>query len=205
MDRLPELWRAIAVPDVGRMHDRSHQQTIGVDENMTFAALDFLAGIKAARAAGLAGLDRLTVDHAGRRAGLAALRLAAAHQENVIELQPHPTGAPAIEVALHRYFSGWRLGEMKSLQWRDVDLPGKAIHLRPEHSRSKRGRVLRLRGELLASSSGHWTDTALLASMSFAMTRDKPLRTSAKHGAIPAVPAGFASWCTTSVAPRSGT
>jgi Phage integrase family len=38
---------------------------------------------------------------------------------------------------------------MKSLQWRDVDLPGKAIHLRPEHSKSKRGRVLPLRGELL--------------------------------------------------------
>jgi len=38
---------------------------------------------------------------------------------------------------------------MKSLQWRDVDLPGQAIHLRPEHSKSKRGRVLPLRGELL--------------------------------------------------------
>jgi integrase len=50
---------------------------------------------------------------------------------------------------LFLYLSGWRLGEMKSLQWRDVDLPGQAIHLRPEHSKSKRGRVLPLRGELL--------------------------------------------------------
>src|SRR6516165_3708328 len=69
---------------------------------MTFAALDFLAGIKAARAAGLGGLDRLAVDHAGRRAYLAALRLAAAQQEKVIEPRPYSTGAPGIEVALHR-------------------------------------------------------------------------------------------------------
>jgi integrase len=51
--------------------------------------------------------------------------------------------------ALFLYSSGWRLGEMRALEWRDVDLPGKAIHLRPEHSKSKRGRVLPLRGELL--------------------------------------------------------
>src|ERR1700739_1464633 len=69
---------------------------------MTFAAFDFLAGIKAAWAAGLGGLDRLAVDHTGRRAGLAALRPAGAPEENVVEPQPHLTGAPGIEVALHR-------------------------------------------------------------------------------------------------------
>ena len=47
------------------------------------------------------------------------------------------------------YFSGWRAGEMKALEWRDVDLDGKVVRLRPEVSKNKDGRVLPLAGELL--------------------------------------------------------
>ncbi|MBV8454004.1 MAG: tyrosine-type recombinase/integrase [Deltaproteobacteria bacterium] len=47
------------------------------------------------------------------------------------------------------YFSGWRLSEMKALEWRDVDLTGGIVCLRPEISKSKEGRVLPLSGELL--------------------------------------------------------
>ena len=47
------------------------------------------------------------------------------------------------------YLSGWRLGEMKALEWRDVDLAGNVVHLRPEISKNKDGRVLPLSGELL--------------------------------------------------------
>ena len=47
------------------------------------------------------------------------------------------------------YLSGWRLGEMKALEWRDVDLAGKVVHLRPEISKNKDGRLLPLSGELL--------------------------------------------------------
>jgi len=47
------------------------------------------------------------------------------------------------------YLSGWRLGEMRELEWRDVDLAGKAVRLRPEISKNKDGRVLPLSGELL--------------------------------------------------------
>jgi integrase len=46
------------------------------------------------------------------------------------------------------YLSGWRLGEMKALEWRDVDLVGKVVHLRPEVSKNKDGRVLPLAGDL---------------------------------------------------------
>lgn len=46
------------------------------------------------------------------------------------------------------YLSGWRLGEMKSLEWRDVDLAGKVVHLRPEVSKNKDGRLLPLSGDL---------------------------------------------------------
>jgi len=32
------------------------------------------------------------------------------------------------------YFSGWRVSEMRKLEWRDVDLPGRVVRLRPEIS-----------------------------------------------------------------------
>jgi integrase len=47
------------------------------------------------------------------------------------------------------YVSGWRLGEMRALEWRDVDLAGKIVRLRPAISKNKDGRVLPLSGDLL--------------------------------------------------------
>ena len=38
---------------------------------------------------------------------------------------------------------------MRQLEWRDVDLRGRVLRLRPEISKNKDGRVLPLRGELL--------------------------------------------------------
>lgn len=46
------------------------------------------------------------------------------------------------------YLSAWRREEVFGLQWRDVE--ANAIRLRPEASKSKKGRVLPLRGELAA-------------------------------------------------------
>ena len=47
------------------------------------------------------------------------------------------------------YFSGWRVSEMRALEWRDVDLNGRVIRLRPEISKNKDGRLLPLSGEIL--------------------------------------------------------
>jgi integrase len=47
------------------------------------------------------------------------------------------------------YLSGWRVSEMRALEWRDVDAAGKLVRLRPEVSKNKDGRLLPLRGELL--------------------------------------------------------
>ena len=47
------------------------------------------------------------------------------------------------------YHSGWRVSEMRALEWRDVDLVGSVVRLRPEVSKNKDGRVLPLDGELL--------------------------------------------------------
>jgi integrase len=46
------------------------------------------------------------------------------------------------------YLSGWRLGEMKALEWRDIDLVGESVRLR-RYSKNKESRVLPLSGELL--------------------------------------------------------
>jgi len=45
--------------------------------------------------------------------------------------------------------SGWRVSEMKAVEWRDVDLAGKVVRLRPEIFKNKDGRVLPLSDELL--------------------------------------------------------
>ena len=47
------------------------------------------------------------------------------------------------------YRCGWRVGEMRSLEWRDVDRDLSVIRLRPEKSKNKEGRILTLVGELL--------------------------------------------------------
>ena len=46
------------------------------------------------------------------------------------------------------YLSGWRVSEMRALEWRDVDLAGRVVRLRPEISKNKDGRLLPLSGEL---------------------------------------------------------
>lgn len=51
------------------------------------------------------------------------------------------------------YRSGWPVSEMRRLEWRDVDLPGRLIRLRPELFKNKNGRPLPLDGELLGGDS----------------------------------------------------
>src|SRR5574341_451068 len=52
------------------------------------------------------------------------------------------------------YLSGWRVSEMRALEWRDVDLAGQVVRLRPEISKNKDGRLLPLSGELLEIIEG---------------------------------------------------
>jgi integrase len=46
------------------------------------------------------------------------------------------------------YLSGWRVSEMRTLEWRDVDLAGNVVRLPPAKSKNKDGRSLPLSGEL---------------------------------------------------------
>jgi integrase len=38
------------------------------------------------------------------------------------------------------YLTGWRVSEMRSLEWRDVDFADKVVRLRPENSKNKKPR-----------------------------------------------------------------
>jgi integrase len=46
------------------------------------------------------------------------------------------------------FFSAWRVGEARTLQWRDYDRTDRVLRLRPEHSKNRHGRVLPVEGEL---------------------------------------------------------
>jgi integrase len=47
------------------------------------------------------------------------------------------------------YYSGWRVSEVRSLEWRDIDIAGRVIRLRAEYSKNGTSRRLSLMGELL--------------------------------------------------------
>jgi integrase len=46
------------------------------------------------------------------------------------------------------FFSTWRVGEMRTLEWRDYDRADGVIRLRPEKSKNKHGRLLPVEGEI---------------------------------------------------------
>ena len=54
------------------------------------------------------------------------------------------------DVVRFLFCSAWRVGEVRTLEWRNYDRTEGAIRLRPERSKTKRGRVLPLVGELAA-------------------------------------------------------
>lgn len=65
------------------------------------------------------------------------------------------------DVLDYGYLSGWRKGEVLSLEWRDVDREGRVIRLRPEVSKTREGRVLVLSAPLHAVMERRWHARAL--------------------------------------------
>jgi len=48
------------------------------------------------------------------------------------------------------YLTGWRIGAVRALEWRDVDLRGRTVRLRSASAKNKRPEEIPARGELLA-------------------------------------------------------
>jgi hypothetical protein len=63
----PQRWSAITVLYGGLVHRQDQASPVGIDRNMSLAALDLLAGVVTARAASFGGLDALAVNNDGRR------------------------------------------------------------------------------------------------------------------------------------------
>jgi integrase len=54
------------------------------------------------------------------------------------------------------YLTGWRKGEIISLNWTDVDRDAGAIRLRPEAAKTGRGRTVMLEGDLAELIDRRW-------------------------------------------------
>ena len=54
------------------------------------------------------------------------------------------------DAARFAYLTAWRIGAVRALEWRDVDLRGHALLLRAAHAKNKRAKVIPLAGDLLA-------------------------------------------------------
>lgn len=67
---------AVPILDIGAVDDGPDQKAKRVGQDVALAALDLLAGVKAAGAAAFGGLDALAVDDAGGRAALPAFQFA---------------------------------------------------------------------------------------------------------------------------------
>ena len=53
------------------------------------------------------------------------------------------------EAARFAYLTGWRIGAIRALEWRDVDLRARTLQLRAASAKNKRAKLLPLRGALL--------------------------------------------------------
>jgi len=60
------------------------------------------------------------------------------------------------DVARFGYFTGWRLNEVLSLEWQDIDREHGEIRLRPERSKNGHGRIVPLVGDLADLIERRW-------------------------------------------------
>jgi integrase len=58
------------------------------------------------------------------------------------------SAADIADLVTFLFFSAWRVGEARTLQWRDYDRADRVLRLRPEHSKNGHGRVLPVEGKL---------------------------------------------------------
>jgi site-specific DNA recombinase len=127
-DRRQQRRRAVAILDVGCVHVGRDQQPVGIGQDMALAAFDLLAGVVAARPAGLGRPDRLAIDHPGRRAGRTAHRLAGVQQQVMVDPPPGAIVAPAVEEPLHRRVGRELLGQQAPLAARGQQIEHRVGH-----------------------------------------------------------------------------
>jgi integrase len=94
-------------------------------------------------------IDRLPEDETRVRRGFFSRE----EMEALAERLPHVLG----DVVRFLFFSTWRIGEVRTLKWRDYDRHEGVIRLRPERSKNRHGRILPVdRGDLATIIARRW-------------------------------------------------
>src|SRR5689334_12393498 len=93
---------AVDILNVGGMNVYCQQQAVGVGDDVALAPVQALAGVKAARTAGLRGRGRLAVDDASRRLRLAAELAPRPPNQGFDDPLPPAAVAPGVKITLHR-------------------------------------------------------------------------------------------------------
>ena len=110
---------AVAVLNVGGMHDRVHQEALRIDKDVALLALDLLARIVAGRIDAQApffrALDALAVNDGGGRARLARGGLATPCVKRVVDAIERAVPAPQIEIIVDRRARRQVLGDRPPL------------------------------------------------------------------------------------------
>jgi integrase len=88
------------------------------------------------------------------------------------------------------YFSGWRRGEIVSLEWRDIDRTGKVIRLRGAQSKNSQGRTLALEGPLADLMERRWRSRLVGSPLVF-HRNGRPVGDWRKRWATACIKAGF--------------
>ena len=113
---LQERPTPVAILNAGRVRLDQEATPVRVNQRMTFAPVDLLAGITTARAASLRGLDALAVDDRGRRTGFAPDPLAIRYHQRMVDLLEQAGIAPGCKPAIDRapgrkVLRNWRHGQ----------------------------------------------------------------------------------------------
>jgi integrase len=106
---------------------------------------------------------RLAIEQ-GRLSGGPVIKLLAEHNARQGFVEPGTFEAivkrlpvPLDDLARFAYLTGWRKGEITTLEWADVDRANRLITLRREHSKNEEPRVLKLTGDLWDLIERRWT------------------------------------------------
>ena len=109
-----EVLGSPGIVDVRRRHHHGDEKTQGIYEDMTLAALDLLAPVRAPFLAPLGGLDRLAVDGGGAGRWCPSSFDAGQGAEGVEELLPGAVPVPPLEVIVDGLPRGQVVGQCPS-------------------------------------------------------------------------------------------
>ena len=121
-----------------RQGERASSATINIE--LALLGRAFTLAVRARRIRTKPYVPKLVSDPARVRQGFFS-------RDEVGSLAEHlpPDIADAVQFL---FFSAWRIGEVRTLEWRDYDRSDGVIRLRPERSKNKHSRMLPVEGEI---------------------------------------------------------